>query len=243
MQNIESEAVTGSRTLFDQQIRMKVFTLFLVSGLIGLYAQDDLSARVKQLSAKGEKIADILCDKEKLPSGGGNLEEVIEKVKLSQACPALSKSKLEAVASYVMVGNNSVKKAQISVPADAKCPVCGMFVSKYPKWSAQMIHSGKVYHFDGVKDMMKYYIFDGNFPYDRTKITQMAVSDYYSLEMVDAKEAFYVLDSDVFGPMGRELIPFKHKKSAETFMAEHNGKAIIRFSDITDDMLMKLDGL
>ncbi|OQX50090.1 MAG: hypothetical protein B5M46_01820 [Epsilonproteobacteria bacterium 4484_20] len=122
-------------------------------------------------------------------------------------------------------------------------PVCGMFVSKYPKWTTMMEHDGKRYYFDGVKDMMKYYIFDGDFVYDRTHITQMKVSDYYTLEAIPAKEAFYVLDSDVFGPMGRELIPFKNLKSAEDFSADHNGRSIVKFDEITDSMLMKLDGL
>ena len=45
----------------------------------------------------------------------------------------------------------------IEVPEDAKCPVCGMFVSKYPKWVAQIKIKMDIYHyFDGVKDMMKF---------------------------------------------------------------------------------------
>ena len=43
---------------------------------------------------------------------------------------------------------------------------------------------------------------------------QHLMSDYYTLEEIPAKEAFYVLDADVFGPMGHELLPFKSQKSA-----------------------------
>jgi nitrous oxide reductase accessory protein NosL len=106
-----------------------------------------------------------------------------------------------------------------------------------------MKHDGKVYYFDGVKDMMKYYIFNGDFPYDRTHISEMIVSDYYTIEEIPAKEAFYVLDADVFGPMGHELIAFKNKKSAQIFMSEHHGKKIVRFEEITDAMVMALDGI
>jgi len=94
-----------------------------------------------------------------------------------------------------------------------------------------------------VKDMMKYYIFDGDFVYDRKEIKKMTVSDYYTLEEISAKEAFFVLDSDIFGPMGRELIPFKIQKSAKAFMDEHHGKQMVKFSEITDKMVMKLDGI
>jgi nitrous oxide reductase accessory protein NosL len=222
---------------------VKKIVFIVLWGIGMLYAQESGSVKVIKLTQKGERIAHAMCDKAKLPKAAGTIEELMEKIKLSKACTPLSESKLKAVAYFV--SNGSIKKGteHIHVPSEAKCPVCGMFVSKYPKWTTMMEHDGKIYYFDGVKDMMKYYIFDGDFIYDRAHITQMKVSDYYTLEAIPAKEAFYVLDSDVFGPMGRELIPFKSLKSAEDFSADHNGRAIVKFDGITDSMLMKLDGM
>lgn len=208
-----------------------------------LFANESSLAKIVTLSNKGEKIVKTLCDATKLPSAQGSIEDLMEKIKVSGACPPLSESKLEAVAYYVSNGSMKLAGKHIDVPAEAKCPVCGMFVNKYPKWAAYMKHDDKSYYFDGVKDMMKYYIFDGDFPYDRSHISKMTVSDYYTLEEIPAKEAFYVLDSDVFGPMGRELIPFKSQKSAKAFMDDHNGKALVKFDEITDKMVMALDGL
>ncbi len=208
-----------------------------------LFASDVSLAKIVKLSNKGEKIVQTLCDTKKLPSAQGTIEELIEKIKTSQACPLLSESKLEAVAYYVSNGSMQLTGKHIDVPVDGKCPVCGMFVNKYPKWVAYIKHDGKEFYFDGVKDMMKYYIFDGDFLYARNSISQITVSDYYTLEEISAKTAFYVLDSDVFGPMGRELIPFKSQKSAKTFMSEHNGKAMVKFDEITDKMVMALDGI
>jgi len=59
-----------------------------------------------------------------------------------------------------------------------------------------VINNQKLY-FDGVKDMMKYYIFDGDFVYNRNLISQMKVSDYYTLDEIDAKDAYYVIDSNI----------------------------------------------
>ena len=37
------------------------------------------------------------------------------------------------------------------------CPVCGMFVAKYPAWIATILfEGGRAYHFDGTKDLFKY---------------------------------------------------------------------------------------
>ncbi|TET88799.1 MAG: hypothetical protein E3J96_02545 [Sulfurovum sp.] len=220
--------------------RILLISLF-ISG--SLFANDMSLAKIVKLSNKGEKIVKTLCESKKLPSAEGTIEQLMEKIKTSGACPPLSKSKLEAVAYYVSNGSMKLAGKHMDVPGNAKCPVCGMFVSKYPKWAARIKHDDKNYYFDGVKDMMKYYIFDGDFPYDRSHISEITVSDYYTLEEIPAKEATYVLDSDIFGPMGRELIPFKSQKSAKAFMADHNGKAMVKFDEITDKMVMALDGI
>jgi nitrous oxide reductase accessory protein NosL len=118
-----------------------------------------------------------------------------------------------------------------------------MFVAKYPKWAGLMVIDGKKYYFDGVKDLMKFYIFDADFTYDRSKITAITVTDFYTLESIPAKEAYYVTGSSLYGPMGNELIPFKTKEAAENFMRDHQGEAIVRFDQITPRMVMALDGI
>ena len=224
-------------------MKMKIALFLMILSISLIFAQNMSSAKVTKLSKKGEKIANTLCDSSKLPSAEGTIGDLMEKIKSSHACPSLSKSRLEALAYYISNGSMKLSGREISVPAGAKCPVCGMFVSKYPKWAAFMEVDGKKLYFDGVKDMMKFYIFDGDFPYDRSKISSMQVTDFYTLESIPAKEAFYVVGSNLFGPMGNELIPFKTQKDAENFMKDHGGREIIPFDKITDKMVMELDGV
>jgi nitrous oxide reductase accessory protein NosL len=217
---------------------------FLVTILtLSLFAQEISPAKIVKLSNKGEKIVKTLCESDKLPNAEGTIEQLIEKVKNSHACPSLPKSKLEAVAYYVSNGSMKLTGKHITVPIKAKCPVCGMFVGKYPKWVGLIVVDGKKYHFDGAKDLMKFYIFDADFPYDRSKITAMAVTDFYTLEGIPAKEAFYVIGSDLYGPMGNELIPFKTRKAAKNFLNDHGGSKVVLFDKITAKMVMALDGV
>ena len=222
---------------------MKKIIFITIWGVVSLLADQSNVIKVMKLTQKGERIAKIMCEESKLPKPIGTIEALMLKIKDSHACTSLSKSKLEAVAYFISNGSMQSHSSHIEVLDDAKCPVCGMFVSKYPKWVATMDIGEKKYYFDGVKDMMKYYIFDGDFIYDRTQISKILVSDYYTLEAISAKEAFYVLDSDVYGPMGHELIPFKTQQSANAFKEEHQGKAVVKFDDITDSMVMALDGI
>lgn len=214
---------------------------FLFCGV--LLAEESSSAKIVKLSNKGEKIVKTLCESDKLPDAAGTIEQLIEKIKNAQACPELSQSHLEAVAYFLSNGSMHATEKSIAVPSGARCPVCGMFADKYPKWAAMMVIADKPYYFDGVKDMMKYAIFDGDFPYDRTKISLMKVTDFYTLEGIAAKDAFYVIGSDVYGPMGNELIPFKTQKDAQNFMNDHKGEKILRFEAIMPEVVMALDGL
>ncbi|SFP87746.1 nitrous oxide reductase accessory protein NosL [Hydrogenimonas thermophila] len=129
-----------------------------------------------------------------------------------------------------------------------KCPVCGMFVYKYPKWAAFIYYEqdgkSKYLAFDGVKDMMKFYFEPvkwGKYENIKNSIKKILVRDYYTLKPVLAESAWYVVGSNVFGPMGNELIPFKTEEAAKNFMADHKGKKILRFNDITKEIVYKLD--
>ena len=145
-------------------------------------------------------------------------------------CPLKGK-KLQAVALYLW---SKQHKKHIKVPKNAKCPVCGMFVAKHPRWATMIIDTnGKRVYFDGVKDMMKYL--------QNHSFKRAYVSDYYSGEAIDATKAYYVLGSDVHGPMGKELIPFKTKEEAQNFLSDHRGKKILGFYDINKEVLKELE--
>ncbi len=125
-----------------------------------------------------------------------------------------------------------------------KCPVCGMFIAKYPDYVAQIVfRDGSYVFFDGVKDMMKYYFHMSTYgpSQSRGNIAAIYVTDYYSLEPVDGFSATYVSGSDVFGPMGRELIPFEKESEAKEFLKDHKGKACLKFQDIQEALIEGLD--
>ena len=219
--------------------------LFLFFGLS--YAEEVSPAKYAKLVQKGEKVAIKLCDETKLSQiKSKTFQEILQEIETVNPCLGLNTRNKEALTYFIMAGSSashSQVKGQMQVPKEVKCPVCGMFVAKYPKWAALITENNRTHYFDGVKDMMKFYIFDVDFPYDRTKISNMEVTDFYTLRSIDAKKAFYVIGSDVFGPMGNELIPFSTKDAAENFMKDHSGEQIIIFDEITPKLVMGLDGL
>ncbi len=117
-----------------------------------------------------------------------------------------------------------------------KCPVCGMFVAKYPDWTAVItFRDGTSQFFDGAKDMFTYYHAVRKYSpkRDQASMSSITVRDYYALKQIDARTAFFVIGSDVSGPMGHELIPFAKEADAREFLKDHKGKKIVRFNDVS----------
>jgi len=125
-----------------------------------------------------------------------------------------------------------------------KCPVCGMFVSMYADWNARIEFNDSTHAiFDGAKDMFKYYLNLKKYNPSKNQkdITAIAVMGYYSKTAIDARQAFFVIGSDVYGPMGHEPIPFEKEADAKKFLKEHKGKKILRFKDVNPKVIFSLD--
>ena len=145
------------------------------------------------------------------------------------------------IASLSMAG----ERRPIKPSAKDRCPVCGMFVAKYLEFHAEIIFKDGSYAiFDGIKDMFKYYfnLEKYNPSKKSSDIDSMYVTDYYDVIFIDARKAYYVSGSDVYGPMGREMIAFAKEKAARQFMTDHQGKSLLKFNEITYDLVKGLDG-
>lgn len=130
--------------------------------------------------------------------------------------------------------------ANVEMPGqDDRCPVCGMFVAPYTDWVATIVfEDGRQLFFDGCKDMFRYY-FKHSVQHDNALegMKGIYVTDYYSTRLVPVEDVFFVVGSDVYGPMGHELIPIVGEDLAQTFSRDHGGAEIYRFKQISIDNL------
>lgn len=140
-----------------------------------------------------------------------------------------------------------VGAASVDLPMpqqDATCPVCGMFVAKYPSWVATVQYQdGHLHHFDGAKDLFRYLRDLPKWaPGHRAEdIKMIGVTEYYTLSKITMQSAYFVIGSDVLGPMGHELIPFESEADAQEFLQDHKGVRILRHHQVTGELLQGLD--
>jgi len=84
-------------------------------------------------------------------------------------------------------------KKPLAIKKSDKCPVCGMFVSGYKNWLAEIVFiDGSYAVFDGPKDMFRYYLDLKKYNPSKTAsdISAIYVTEYYSTELKDAARSF-----------------------------------------------------
>ena len=144
----------------------------------------------------------------------------------------------------VVAPATAAEKAPPAPSAKDKCPVCGMFVAPYPNWlGAIVFKDGGRFFFDGPKDLFTYYLAPEKYGSARKRadIADIYVTEYYSVAAIDGRKAFYVIGSDVRGPMGKELVPFAKKADADGFLKDHHGRKVLSFDEITRATLNSLE--
>ena len=221
---------------------MLIFKLFILALVFttSLFSYPNYSQAVKEkkLYPMGEKIYKKKCSHVDVNSYS-SYKELYEALLTKKICPTLHKKYAEALSLYLWDVKRASKKQnhykKLTVTKEDKCPVCGMLLYKYPRWISRIEYNDKNVSFDGVKDMMKYYFEHQN------NIKNMLVQEYYTQKVINAKKAYYVIGSDIYGPMGNELIAFKDEASAKRFYLDHRGKKILKFDEITPKTVYKLD--
>ncbi len=225
--------------------RSLLYSLLSVSLLCAPYGirAADSDPHTAHQRIRGAKVARLLCRSDALRALDLNASDAALRTRFKTACPDLDNEEYPALLAYLrhqMTASNPLPSVR-PIPKEARCPVCAMTTTLYPNWTTTMqMRGGKQYWFDGIKDMMHYYLDRAKYHYDRKEIKWMVVQEYYSLQSLDAQKAWYVLGSDARGPMGLELVPFGTLERAQTFLQDHHGRSILRFDQITPHILESL---
>jgi copper chaperone NosL len=127
------------------------------------------------------------------------------------------------------------------VHADATGHYCGMLLVDHegPKGQVHLASRAQPVWFSSARDTIAFL----RLPDEPKDVVAVWVSDMARAQRweqpepglwVDAREAWFVVDSDRRGGMGApEAVPFSDRTAAEAFRAQHRGR-IVRLADIAD---------
>ena len=131
-----------------------------------------------------------------------------------------------------------------SVPADVRCPVCGMFPARFPDWAAQVIFAnGDAHFFDSPLSFFLYLDNVARYSAGRSAsdIVARYVTDGAGGGWTDAATAYYVHGSAARGPMRAGDLPaFASLQQAEQFAAARGGQ-VLSFGAVDAALLASLN--
>ncbi|MEA3522197.1 MAG: nitrous oxide reductase accessory protein NosL, partial [Campylobacterota bacterium] len=115
-----------------------------------------------------------------------------------------------------------------------------------PAWIARATTKQKTVYFSSPKSMFEYYFqpirWTSLGALTSGDIVSLTVTDFTTLEAVDAKKAFYVYGSNQISPGGDDLPAFATQKGAEDFVKKYNGKRIMKFDEISNALVNLING-
>lgn len=130
------------------------------------------------------------------------------------------------------------------IPVNARCPVCGMYPARFPRWAAQTIFKdGAAHFFDSPVDLFAFLQRPDRHDKSHT-LDDVAVSfvkNHESDQWIKAQQAFFVHGSSAVGPMRDADLPaFASRKGAEDFARLRGGK-VLAFAEITPALIQSLN--
>lgn len=135
--------------------------------------------------------------------------------------------------------------AAIEVTDDATGHYCGMLLAEHdgPKGQIHLASRSEPVWFSSVRDTVSFL----RLPEEARDIAAIYVNDMGKASnwerpeqgtWIDAREAWFVIESDRRGGMGApEAVPFSEQAAAEKFQSEHGGR-LVKLADIPDDYVL-----
>ncbi|QWI76158.1 nitrous oxide reductase accessory protein NosL [Bacillus mycoides] len=102
-----------------------------------------------------------------------------------------------------------------------KCDICQIGVMDNQFTTEIILESGKALKFDDIGCMYKWMEINSG-----EKTQEKFVRDYDSKDWVSLEDATYVYDKTITTPMAYNVISFKNKKDAESFVSNYKGKVL-----------------
>lgn len=129
------------------------------------------------------------------------------------------------------------------LPADARCPVCGMYPARFPRWAAQTIfRDGAVHFFDSPVNLLVFLadVSRYNRAYQLADVVASFVTDVEDGRWIDARTAYYVHGSNALGPMRDGNLPAFSTREAALRFADARGGSVLGADDVTPAILRTL---
>lgn len=162
------------------------------------------------------------------PLLGGGLYLLVQEPGAQAKAPAVPDD-VCIVAPTLAWDGTGQRLAPRAIPAEARCPVCGMFPARQPRWAVQVLYAdGQAHFLDSPLSLFHYLQQVARYAPGRQRagVAAIHVSDHDSGRWLPAEQALYIHGSGLRGPMRSGNLPAVAAGEAIRFTARHGGEAM-----------------
>jgi nitrous oxide reductase accessory protein NosL len=160
----------------------------------------------------------------------------------SVSVPACNKQDADAKAKAIPSKQGLTADGNPNPTSDDRCPMCAMRAADHPAWAgAIVLHNGDTFYTCSVRCTLATAMDSDTFlGVPQSDIARVRVPHYLEKgKSLDAESAWYVVDSDVRGPMGLALLPAATEQEAQILVRRHKGRVLPR-KEVTLPLLKDL---
>ncbi len=119
-----------------------------------------------------------------------------------------------------------------------RCAVCGMFADMDTMFMTEVVLKGeKRAYFESPRHALMFYFEPEKYSNSVRKedISHILVRDYITGRKAIADTMMFLIDSDVKGPMGKDIVPLS-KENAKGFQKKHGGR-LLKFGELNPEVV------
>jgi len=126
-----------------------------------------------------------------------------------------------------------------TIDSQKRCPLCKMYPARYPKFNCQIVFKDGSYEaFDSTIGLLVYLHFPDKTGKTLKPVTGIYFKDYLKGGWLEANQTFFVVGSEIRGPMGIQFLPVDSDQAAAELKNQARGKEIVHFKEVDRQYLI-----
>jgi nitrous oxide reductase accessory protein NosL len=135
---------------------------------------------------------------------------------------------------------NGTLEVPKKIEVHKECPLCGMYPARYPQFNCQVIFKDGTYEaFDSAAGLLVYLLFSDKTGIIAKPVDKIYFKHYLKENWLEADKTFFVVGSEILGPMGIEFLSVDSEKDAKEVKKQEKGEDIIHFKKINRQYMVK----
>ncbi len=145
----------------------------------------------------------------------------------------MKKILLMAVLTLLMTNVSCTSGRPRKIADDKECPLCGMYPARYPQFNCQIVFDdGSYAAFDSASGLLVYLHFPDKTGIEVKPVARIYFKDYYRENWIESEKTFFVMGSEIMGPMGVEFLAVDSETAAGKLQKQQAGREIVPFKTI-----------